>query len=247
MAGNGSRLTHLAEQWDSVSKQPMFKGGAVRIEKVKSDKIEAPEQQTAMIKKVESKHLNAKEVGDDHERQQHLGLWLGATYESVELLITVYEDIIPSVVHDMEISNGLEIMRRITQETLKVLEPHCKKYNASTKYGRRVAKDLIKGLFPHFDRDTNVYEALTLLLTLQIYYGTIEGHLAALTPAAAAMCDKEFVAAVGEATTNVGRMHAWCSGQIATRSPQTLVVPSRVLREELRMEEAIESNERGKA
>lgn len=224
----------------------MFKAGAVKIKKAESSKCEAPEKQTAMIEKVEAKHLNAKEVGDDHERQQHLGLWLGATYESVELLEPVYKDIIPSVLHDMEVSSGLEIMRRITKETMEVLKPFCKKYNASTDYGRRVSKGIIEGLFPKFTRDTNVYEALTLLLSLQIYYGMIEGHLAALTPATQALWDKDFAAAVSEATTNVGRMHAWCAGQIATRSPQTLVVPSLALREEFRVQAAIKEGEKEK-
>ncbi|KAK4937352.1 hypothetical protein LTR28_009863 [Elasticomyces elasticus] len=209
------------EQWDPVSKQPTFKSGAVRIEKISNsssknasnDGVVIREQQTGTVQYVEKTKLNAADVQEDYERQTHLELWLGATYESAKLLLETYEDLGARMSHDLEIVAGL-------------------KYNASTQYGATKSRSVRDVLFPTTDT-TNAYEAMRLLMGLRVYLSNIEGHLTALRPVAQALWDGEFVDAVVEASTNVARMQAWAKYQITVRSPQTLIVPSKMLRKEL--------------
>ncbi|KAJ5982023.1 hypothetical protein N7451_012123 [Penicillium sp. IBT 35674x] len=219
------------EQWDPVSKQPMFKSGAVRIEKCvqkESDPPIAPERQTAAITSVEHHKLNATEACKDRseKRVRWLEMWLGATHESLEMLRDIYSDLIPRLVHDFEVQSGLEVMRRITLDAIHKLEPVVARYHESRLYGRKVCKRLRRTLFPMKEDESNdAYEALIALQSLEMFFSYIEGHLTALSPASQALWDTEFVDAVTFAQTSVGRQKAWANQHIKVKSPQTLLVP----------------------
>ncbi|TKA66472.1 hypothetical protein B0A49_09842 [Cryomyces minteri] len=221
--------------------QPTFKSGAVRIEKISNsssknaadDGVVIREQQTGAVQHVEKTKLNAADVQEDYKRQTHLELWLGATYESVKLLLETYEDLGARMSHDLEIVAGLVIMEELTRRTDTALAPYVKKYNASTEYGATKSRDVRDVLFPAADT-TDAYEAMRLLMALHVYLSNIEGHLTALRPAAQALWDGEFADAVVEANANVTRMQAWAKHQITVRSPQTLIVPSKVLWKKMR-------------
>ncbi|KAL4931465.1 molybdopterin oxidoreductase family protein [Aspergillus undulatus] len=214
------------EQWDPVSKQPQFKSGAVQIEKTVQKEASAPERQTAAISSVEANKSNAHTIHTkDPKRVRWLEMWLGATHESLEMLRDIYTDLIPRLVHDLEIQAGLEVLKQITHDVITRLEPIVKRYHESRKYGRRVCERLRKALFPMETNSNNAYEALIVLQALQMFLGYIEGHLTALTPASQALWDKEFVDAVLFATTNIQRQKAWTGQHIKVKSPQTLLVP----------------------
>lgn len=209
----------------------MFKSGAVRIEKCvqkESQPPVAPERQSEAIHSVEQNKTNATETRKDesHNRIRWLEMWLGATHESLEMLRDIYSDLIPRLVHDLEIQAGLEVMRRITHDAIGKLEPVVARYHESRLYGRKVCERLRRALFPmEEDASNNAYEALIALQSLEMFLTYIEGHLTALSPASQALWDTEFVDAVTFAHTSVGRQKAWATQHIKVKSPQTLLVP----------------------
>ncbi|CEL10262.1 Putative Nitrate reductase [Aspergillus calidoustus] len=215
------------EQWDPVSKQPRFKSGAVRIEKCVQKEVQAKEQQTAAIKRIEEKKVDAAYKGQDEgikKRVRWLEMWLGATHEALEMLRDIYKDLIPRLVHDLEIQAGLEVMQRITKTVLERFDPIIKRYHESRLYGRRVCERLRASLFPMEDTG-DPYCALITLQSLGMFLGYIEGHLLALSPSSQALWDGEFVDVVDFAQTNVQRQKAWVNQHIKVKSPQTLLVP----------------------
>lgn len=227
------------EQWDPVSKQPMFKSGAVRIEKCvqkEGGRIHACEEQTRAIESVENDKRNAESVAEsenDRQRVRRLELWLGATYEALDMLIDIYKTLIPQLVHDLEVQHGLEVMQRLTRDSLERLKPTIEKYHESPRYGRTVAAGLRDAAFPAVKETNDAYEALAALQSLDLFLTYIEGHLTALLPASQALWDSDFFEAVDFAQTNIRRQKAWANNHIKVKSPQTLLVP-KAAPEELR-------------
>ncbi|KAL4802436.1 hypothetical protein BDV18DRAFT_166836 [Aspergillus unguis] len=217
------------EQWDPVSKQPMFKSGAVRIEKTvqKETGPAAPERQSEAIHNVEENKADASEVRDQStDRVRWLEMWLGATHEALEALRGVYQDIIPRLVHDLEVEAGLQVMLHITKDMITKLEPIIERYHESRMYGRQVCDRLRSSLFPMEDAH-NSYESLIVLQSLQMFMTYIEGHLTALSPASQALWDRDFVDAVTFMQTSIQRQKAWVSQHIKVKAPQTLLVPQK--------------------
>lgn len=220
-----------------MSKQPTFKSDAVRVERLPqqngsaSHQIHAREGHTDCVKAVERRKIEASEAGEAEPRDRHLELWLGATYEAIVVLLDAYEHLVPTLLHDLEILAGLRKMRQISGDSQAALRPFVDKYHADDTYGKNISKGLRDSLFVY--RETNAYEALATLLALYVYLSNVEGHLVALETASAALWDAEFVEAVERVSANNARNQAWVKHQMTVRSPQTLVVPSKVLREDM--------------
>ncbi|KAL6228733.1 hypothetical protein BDW75DRAFT_226355 [Aspergillus navahoensis] len=106
-------------------------------------------------------------------------MWLGATRESLDMLRQIYDNLIPRLVHDLEIQAGLEVMRRITADIITKLEPVVHRYHESRMYGRRVCERLWSALFPIEDNKDNSYETLIVLKSLEMFLTYIDGHLTA--------------------------------------------------------------------
>lgn len=191
--------------------------------------MHAQQGQTKAEERVTKKRPEAIEVSDDSKRERHLTLWLGATFESICVLIELYAAIIPSLLHDLEIHAGLNIMKKIATHTKGILEPFAKHYKTNKKYGRQVSENLRKALFPSTDLDAGTYEALITLNSLHVFIASIEGHLIGLKPVSAALWDGQFVAALAEVQENILRTQRWVRYQITVRAPQTLIVPSTTL------------------
>lgn len=223
--------TDRLEQWDPVSKQPTFKSGAVRIEKCvqkEGGQRHAREEQTKAVESVENSKRNAESVvesDNDGPRVRRLELWLGATYEALDMLIDIYKSLIPLLVHDLEVQYGLGIMQRLTEESLERLKPTMGKYHESRQYGRVVAGGIRDAAFPFVKETSDPYDALVALQSLDLFLTYIEGHLTALLPASQALWDSDFLKAVRFAQTNIGRQKAWANKHIKVKSPQTLLVP----------------------
>lgn len=220
----------------------MFKSGAIRIEKCiqkEGGKERHPkEEQTAAIRSVEQKKgqgkapaANAFNSQSAVERIRRLELWLGATHQALEVLNNVYMDLIPRLVHDLEVYSGLEVMRRITLDILRKLNPVISRYHESRQYGRKVATSLKDSLFPVVEEGSDAYEALVALQALDVFLTYIEGHLTALSPASQALWDLEFVEAVKFSQQGIQRQKAWVTQHIKVKSPQTLLVPVAALDE----------------
>jgi len=220
------------DSWDPVSKQPRFKGGAVRIKKVEQVSVtEVKEQQTTAIKTVEETKPDATEVPtDEPHRERHIELWLGATNESIKLFAKSCTTMFPQLVNDLEVVSGLKVLATIANQTLDVLAPFVEKYHSDSTYGYAVSEGLEKAVFPWHKKDETAssYGTLAILQGLLIYLSNTHGHLLALQPASAALWDKEFVAAVHKANENINRCMAWAKHQITVRAPQTLIVPTKV-------------------
>lgn len=225
----------MPEQWDPVSKQPAFKSGAVRIEKCVQkegqEETQAKEQQTAAIHSVETQKRNttdteqAESSQSGRPRVRRLELWLGATIEALDMLVDVYDHLVPRLIHDFDVHSGLLVMHRITTDIIKQLKPQVDKYHESQQFGRSVAQRLRDTIFPSEIRHGDPYEALAALQSLQLFLTYIDDHLVALLPASEAIWDTEFVEAVMFAQASIARQKAWAAQHIKVKSPQTLLVP----------------------
>jgi anaerobic selenocysteine-containing dehydrogenase len=216
------------DRWDPISKQPMFKSGAVRVEKLppSSTVPHIREQHSAAIRKANSKSATATTTLEDlTNRERQLELWLGETYETTVQLLEIYEKLIPSLIHDLEVEAGLRVLHRIADEMRAALEPHVQQYGENKQRGRHRAHILRDALFPAQDSKRSTYEVLETLQGLAVYLAHIRVSVTALLPAAQALWDEGFVHAVATAQECLGRMESWVSHQVKVRSPQTLLVP----------------------
>lgn len=208
----------------------MFKSGAVRIDKCKDEsgevKIHAKEQQTSTTQGLEANHVNAEDVGDKRPRQRHLEYWLGATFEGVKVLLDICDRMLPRLVSDAEIVDGVRVLDRITRAMREKLEPQIERYGESYSYGSKISVNLRDSLFPADDSVKSSYEALVTLQSLHMYLAHLFGLAHALQPAAQALWDHDLCEATGFIENNVKRQQAWVLQQMRTRSPQTLVVPA---------------------
>ena len=213
----------------------MFKSGSVRIEKCKDSSgnvvIHAKEQQTPAIHKVEQQKPNAHDIDDNSPRERHLEFHMGATYESINVLLEICDRLLPQLTHDLEISAGVKRLRAMTEKVREVMEPEVVKYGENKEFGQGVSTALRDAVFPKAGRGAGAYESLIALQGLYMYLSHLESHLTALTPASQALWDKDFVEAVAFAQTQIGRQQTWVNLQIKTRSPQTLLVPAKPLPE----------------
>jgi ferredoxin-nitrate reductase len=213
----------------------MFKSGSVRIEKCKDDSgnvvIHAKEQQTPAIHKVEEQKPDAPAVADDSPRERHLEYHMGATYESINVLIEICDRLLPQLVHDVEINAGVQTLRTMTEGVREQMEPQVKKYGENKDFGKGVSTALRDAVFPKSSKGAGAYESLVALQGLFMYLSHLEIHLTALTPASQALWDGDFTDAVAFAQAQIGRQQTWVNVQIKTRSPQVLLVPRKPLPE----------------
>lgn len=224
---------HGTEQWDPVSKQPFFKSGAVRIEKCvqrEGQETQAKEQQTAAIDSVKMRKKHTTSITSDSNknsapRVRRLDLWIGATHEAMEMLMDIYEHLIPRLIHDYDVQSGLFVMHRIAADATKQLKPQVEKYHESQQYAHSVASTLRHAMFPRETSQKDPYEALVALQSLQLFLTYIDSHLLALLPASQALWDTEFVQAVTFAQDAISRQKSWASQHIKVKGPQTLLVP----------------------
>ena len=201
------------------------------VQKEGQEEVQAKEQQTAAIHSVETRkrQKNGTEQAESSQsgppRVRRLELWLGATIEALDMLVDVYDHMLPRLIHDFDIHSGLLVMHRITTEIIKKFKPVVEKYHESQQYGRSIAQRLRDAIFPSETRHGDPYEALAALQSLQMFLTYIEDYLVALLPASEAIWDTEFVETVTFAQGGIARQKAWAAQHIKVKSPQTLLVP----------------------
>ncbi|EQL36864.1 nitrate reductase-like protein [Blastomyces dermatitidis ATCC 26199] len=113
------------EQWDMISKQQMFKSGAVRIEKcvqkegTRKRTKHAKEEQTRAVENIEKNQGSAQHATElpSQQRLRFPERWMGVTHEALEMLIEMYRDLIPRLVHDLEVQSGLGVMCQIVNRS----------------------------------------------------------------------------------------------------------------------------------
>jgi hypothetical protein len=197
------------EQWDPISKQPTFKSGAVKIEKVDDQepgtvKIHARQRQTDAIHKVETnpKPTVKGDGGDQFKRR--LAPWLGATHDALNTLVEIYDEFIPKLIQDLDIQSGLRLMCNMTHEIIDHLRPYIERYHESRRYSAQISRDLRDSLFS-LSRGSDSFRVITTLQAVDLFVTYIDGYLTALQPASMALWDKGFVDAVGFAQAQLAR------------------------------------------
>ncbi|KAL2364660.1 hypothetical protein RJZ56_002426 [Blastomyces dermatitidis] len=113
------------EQWDIISKQQMFKSGAVCIEKcvqkegTRKRTKHAKEEQTRAVENIEKNQGSAQHATElpSQQRLRFPERWMGVTHEALEMLIEMYRDLIPRLVHDLEVQSGLGVMCQIVNRS----------------------------------------------------------------------------------------------------------------------------------
>lgn len=215
-AGAANELT--LDAWDSVSKQPIFKSGAVKIEKAGEGVRRANPQKEAEESTITKTYKPSK-------RTTHLQDALGLYLEAVDLLQDIYEGLAQRHSKNAALRQGFRILKDIAQRNSSLLKPFEEKYNSSRHEADTQLKTLRDAIFPE-SRGAGAFDVLMDLHALIVYLSHEESSLTALTVAAAAMHDAEFSSNVAEASKGVERQKNWAQTNIKTRSAQTLVVPA---------------------
>ncbi|KAK1579680.1 uncharacterized protein LY79DRAFT_693683 [Colletotrichum navitas] len=221
--GNSRAANELtAERWDPISNQPMFKSGAVRIEKIKlREKPYLPEPQSAAEQSCSTNGVDFMAMNDSLKRKRQLETWLGETYESIKQLFDIYTNLLPNLISDLEIEGGFRVMRRITEEVNDRLSVEVDKFGEDVRQGSREAMVLREAIFPPINTQKSPYEIMETLQGLHIYLS-----FNALIPVSQACWDKELLEAVQFGQTSTIRMQAWVNQQVKVRAPQSLLVPA---------------------
>ncbi|KAH8819369.1 putative periplasmic nitrate reductase [Xylogone sp. PMI_703] len=224
------------EQWDPISKQPMFKSGAVKIEKLTADevKVHIKHQQTLIEKKVSQSKPDADTIHDASQpRVRHVEYWISATYESTVTLLKICHTLPDRFIKDHEIHSGTRVLCRLAESISDGLKPMVDKYCSSNIESHSKISHLIQDtILNHSLNSTSPYEILVAMQGFYMYLSHVESHFVALVPASQALWDKDFIEVVSFCTGQITRMIAWVKQQIKVRSPQTLLVPAPKVGEE---------------
>ncbi|KAK5065342.1 hypothetical protein LTR84_001180 [Exophiala bonariae] len=223
------------ERWDPVSKQPLFKSGAVKVTKVEKQddgQVHIHEQQTSAIKCVEKtqKPHTAGSRSKPPQLERYLEFWLAIIFDAFKSLRSICDDLIPQVAQgDWEVSIGMQVMHRIITSCVDHFEPYVLKYRAVGDFGHDINDKLKDNLFPadvigHFSGSES-FDTLVVLQGFYTFLSQVEAHLITLSPSAQATWDKAFISAVAFVQTQVERMQAWTKQQLKSRGPQALLVP----------------------
>jgi ferredoxin-nitrate reductase len=223
-------LTSLA-RWDTISKQPMFKGGAIKITKLPSTdgevKIHAKEQQSAAVESAANKP-EVIDIGIGQPRRRGLERWLGELEQASLLLLDIFKDIISKSDRDPDVQNGLRVLLRIADIMYNRIKPMAGKYKDDKDWGKRRAHFLADAFFfgeKNKGQMDQSYVVLETLLSLNMFLNYIKGGLKGMRPAAQALWDQELIDCVQTSTDDVSRMEEWALQQMQIKAPQSLVVP----------------------
>jgi ferredoxin-nitrate reductase len=233
--GSSSRaaneLTRVA--WDFVSKQPLFKSGAVQLKKIEGNQVKVHEKQSEARKRRE-----AEEQNNQRTIESTLGLskshafiqdCLGLLMSSLHTLqLTVYPRLIEQNSSQAELRIGLEYLLELCKQVESRLRPFAEKYKEKiTKEDKSESGELAKALFPGKRAHGSLaYNSLRDMQGLATFLTQIESILTALISTAAAAQDGELADAVQFAKDQVARQYSWAMAQCKVLGPQTLLVPA---------------------
>lgn len=219
------------ESWDPISKQPMFKSGAIRIERLPDDhgevKVHVKENHTSKIQQVETTKLNAGQIpgGDEPKRTRRLELLITTLLEGCQHLVEICDRLLGEF-SNKELLIGMHTMRRLATSVVDRLKPFVEKYCTHEKMDSSVPTSLRHSLFPDPNPSAESHGVLFKLHKFYTYLCHIDAQLIMLYPASQALWDQPFYKAVLFTETQTERMMAWARQQMKTRAPQRLLVPA---------------------
>jgi ferredoxin-nitrate reductase len=221
----------ISARWDPISKQPTFKGGAIKITKLPSTdgevKIHAKEQQSA-AEEAAAQKPETMDIYLDRPRRRGLERWLGELEQCSILLLKIFENIISKATRDPDIQNGLRVLLRIGKIMAERIQTMANKYEDDKDWGKRRAHLLADTLFFNEENKNQMdasYLVLETLQSLHVFLGYIKGSLRGMRPAAQALWDKDLIECVEASTDDVARMEEWALQQMQIKAPQSLIVP----------------------
>lgn len=186
--------------------------------------IHAREKQASAEEHASRKHH--ADFTKQPRRQRQLERWLGELIATLGRLVEIFTQLVPQLIGDSEIQDGLRLMRRIAVRMRDRLFPIAERYHEDKDWGQRRAHVLADTLFPRDDELPGSYKALEALQGLHTYLSYIRGALTGMTPTSQALWDRECVDCVEESLSDLGKVEAWVLHQMKVRAPQTLLVPT---------------------
>lgn len=190
------------DTWDFISKQPVFKSGAVKVEPagVEIHGVHRPKVPNKQTPKTEHK---ARMLESFIEKFGVDLITLGEMYSRLREREKNYE-----------LREGMHVLQNITQNMQARLQP------IFTRYGvfEKIQKAELQLDLP----DSGVLSMLQYIFT---HLSQVQAHIIVLTPTAGAMWDSEFVETIGFCEKELGRQISWTRNEMSVRAPQTLIVP----------------------
>ncbi|GAA5854096.1 hypothetical protein JCM8547_008224 [Rhodosporidiobolus lusitaniae] len=224
-ARSANELTESS--WDFISKQPTFKGGAVRVRKSEPEvEIYAVSQQF----KAEQDKANAIKNGDSHEHDKdehvrHLEDILGEYEVFSKAVLDKMVEMTKSHADHMEVRLGLKLHHRLCKEQAEKLQPFVDQYGEDESQAKTDVDSVVSALFPKHRYGSQTYKRLMDLNALHTLISCLLGWLACIAPAALALHDEDFSTAASGATKVFSQAQSWCMDQNKVAAPQTLIVP----------------------
>lgn len=188
--------------WDPISKQPIFKSGAVKVEPANGVEIhvryhDVPVKETPLTdRKARLLESFVRKLGVDL-------ITLRKMYGALRAREKNYE-----------VREGMHILDDITRDMQAMLKPIFVRYS--------VAKSIEE---ENTELELPEPDVLSTMRYIYIHVAQVMSHVVVLTPVAGAMWDQEFVQAMAHSEKELDRQMAWARHMMNVRAPQTLIVP----------------------
>lgn len=237
-------------EWDPVSKQPTFKYAAVRIEKVAADETDGESGQKAKQKGGEriaemhdsgavgavlseleeavSSHMPGKSVspsrGETEEASvpSHVPDYLQLLLQSEQRLVRACEAVRQNHTNVPDIAPECTLFIQWSREAIALLEPFTEKYGQ----GNAEEAARLDQLFDFGRKGKGSFALLRDLHDLWLLVNESMISLIALSQAAQALRDEDFLNALRATQQTNERQRRWFLTRIKQAAPQSLVVPS---------------------
>ena len=188
--------------WDFISKQPIFKSGAVKVEPANGVEIhvrrpEVPVKETPLThRKVRQLEQFIKKLGVDL-------ITLRKMYAALRAREKNYE-----------VREGMHVLDDITRDMQTVLNPIFERYGVTKTIEEQ-----------HTELELPEEDVLSTMQYIYTHVSRVMSHVIILTPVAGALWDQEFVQAMAHCEKDLDRQMAWAKYMMNARAPQSLIVP----------------------
>jgi ferredoxin-nitrate reductase len=190
------------DTWDFISKQPVFKSGAVKV-KPAGVEIHGVHRPIVPERTISTAERKVRLLESFIEK---LGIDLSTLREMYSRLREkekVYE-----------LREGMHVLQDITTNMQSSLEP---------VFGRYGVAEKIQNTQVNLEPPKS--DVLSMLQYIFTHLSQVQAHIIILTPTAGAMWDAEFVETIAFCEKELGRQISWARNEMSVRSPQTLIVP----------------------
>ena len=187
------------DAWDCISKQPVFKSGAVKIEPASGVKIH-----------VERPKVRQKAIPQRHRKERKLEEFIGNLARDLISLKSMYADLRKKL-GNYEIREGMHVCEDLAEKMHRQLQPVLSRYEITVTEA------------PTLDPPDS--DVLSMLQYIYTHLSQCEAHIVILTPTAGALWDEEFVEVVTLIENELGRQKSWARNMMNVRAPQNLLVP----------------------